>query len=131
MYNFLIEQYSNLTKQNAILIEEINRVNKKLNELLPNVTSTCDVEGYVLCDSYRCTLNNENPNCADQQNWGCALCNDGYFRENFDIPCLDCSNIIGCNITDGCTDFTGCNSCLFGYERIWNEECQFFICNLS
>ena len=60
--------------------------------------------------------------------WGCVKCNDGYFKPNWDTSCLPCSNINGCNTTDGCSDFSGCNSCLNGYTRQYNVECGFNVC---
>ena len=91
-------------------------------------TFACQIPGYTPCISYRCTQNNENPNCDIELSYGCISCIDGYFKPSWDVACLECSNIVNCNITNGCNEFTGCNRCNNGFQRVFSPDCEFFVC---
>ena len=71
---------------------------------------------------------NENPNCEDCENWGCAECQDGYFYKNFATQCISCVDTFGPECLR-CNDWQGCVECEDGYIRVWDNECQLAFCS--
>ena len=130
-----MESIEELTNKIDTVIEKLNNLEDGCSKTsnpttVPTLqpTHSCLVSGYTECVSYRCTENDENPNCEIEVSHGCVLCINGYFKPNWDVACLECDNIVGCNVTSGCNDFSGCNNCLDGYQRTYSNDCQFFVC---
>ena len=92
----------------------------------PTVSNNCD-DGIQECNSYKCTGAGENPYCSDQQSWGCASCNSGYFMKSKDYPCVLCSTLDGCI---SCRDYSGCVTCDSSHTFYWDSECGIGRCRL-
>ena len=61
-------------------------------------------------------------NCANCQPWGCAQCNNGYYKMGNLDRCQSCtSNYPNCA---QCSDWNGCVSCNSPYQLQWNGECN-------
>ena len=64
-------------------------------------------------------------NCNERKNWGCRKCNNGYFKNGNDIPCISCNSIKYCN---RCSNYAGCISCNSGKRKKWNKNFGYNIC---
>ena len=89
----------------------------------------CELPGCVSCQESPCLCNNdiEDPNCHICHSNGCAQCESGYFKKDYDYPCISCSDTFG----EGCMfcqDFNGCGQCTQGYNRVYDSDCNLWIC---
>ena len=67
-------------------------------------------------DDYSC----QNNQCQCHAN-GCDQCKDGYFKIDYDYPCVSCQDTFeGCMF---CSDFHGCQQCQQGYIRTPYNSC--------
>ena len=53
-------------------------------------------------------------------NNGCDLCQDSWFKLDYDFPCQSCTGLVGCL---HCADFHGCQQCDSGYTMVEHESC--------
>ena len=85
----------------------------------PTITSTC-TDGIAQCPTANCAGSGENPNCSNQQAWGCPSCDSGYFMKSHQYPCVLCETLEGCI---GCSSWSGCVQCDAGYSWYWDGDC--------
>ena len=86
----------------------------------------------VACDSNPCdcTINGgEDPFCRICHSNGCNECQAGYFKKNYNYPCISCDDTFGkgCKF---CQDFNGCGQCdeNNGFIRRYCDSCNLWIC---
>ena len=119
---------------NAILLDVAFEV---CNFVCPNggTTSEPDLNPYTGCP-IPCDENNPNDPCGCDDLCfcnvchpnGCDECLPGYFKKNYNYPCVACDESIfgvGCKF---CQDFHGCGQCEDGYTRVYDSTCELWKC---
>ena len=90
-------------------------------------------EALVTCDNSPCSCDEADLNCAScNQGSGCGQCSNNYFAKTYDHKCIPCSDIPGCkHCTSGgnCQNCGGCQQCDDGCERVFNSNCNLYVCN--
>ena len=79
------------------------------------------------CSSDPCSCD-EVQNCRDglcDAN-GCDLCEDGYFKKDYNYHCAQCQQVFGDDCMH-CTDFLGCQQCQTG-TRTYDSDCGLYYC---
>ena len=94
-------------------------------------TSGCDT-GYECpghCESDPCSCEELGSTCQVCHPNGCDQCINGYFKVDYDRPCVSCEEVFGESCLH-CGDFTGCQQCAQGFLRIRDESCgpHFYYC---
>ena len=81
------------------------------------------------CDSDPCSCDDVGPcvNGTCHAANGCDQCEDGYFKKDYDYPCVDCQATFGDECLH-CTDFLGCQQCDDGYSRYYDDDCGLYYC---
>ena len=65
-------------------------------------------------------------NCNNCQSWGCAQCNDDYYKMGNFQRCQSCqTNYPNCK---QCNDYNGCIECDDGYTLSWVSDCGDEVC---
>ena len=101
--------------------------NNCLNCVSPKEEKSCII--YV-CESNPCDCDIDyNPHCKDGtcHSNGCDQCENGYFKKDYNYPCVDCQTYTG----EGCIfcqDFNGCGQCSDGYLRVFDNDCGIYVC---
>ena len=81
----------------------------------------CECEGdYEVNSIDNCNI------CHD--NSGCSQCKYGYFKIDYDFPCMDCQVVFGDNC-QGCQDFVGCQQCNSGSSRMFDSDSYLWYCD--
>ena len=90
--------------------------NDCLKNCADNCTLNCNI-GDTLC---------QNPECSCNIN-GCSKCMNGYWKLNYDYPCISCTNTF--NNCLKCQDFIGCVICETGFilrNTTYNEKTVYY-----
>ena len=80
---------------------------------------------------YKCE--NEPCSCGELEHCkichynGCNECETGYFKKDYNTPCLHCQDTFG-DSCKFCQDFNGCGECKQGYNRVYDSDCGLHYC---
>ena len=67
--------------------------------------------------------------CVHMNNSGCNQCYPGYFKKDYNYPCVGCNDTFGSDCLV-CTDFLGCAQCFHGV-RTYDRQCGLFFCSIK
>jgi len=130
-----------LTRNNAVACATGNDINAQLYGYLVDGSNVQDdITGFVAwpgdfegcygieeCENDPC-LESESGNCrVYHEGRGCSQCNNGYFKRDFEYPCVQCQETFG-NECMHCSDFNGCQQCINGYDRTLDQDCGLHYC---
>ena len=81
------------------------------------------------CPSYDSTEYSDcggDTHCANCQAWGCAQCENGYYKMGNLQRCQSCiDNYPNCQ---QCSDWNGCVTCDDGFQVVWDGDCKDEVC---
>ena len=79
------------------------------------------------CTTSVCT-SEENPNClGEPEEWGCETCIGDLWYNDWGSPCVTCQEVYG-DTCESCINWSGCQTCAEGFDRIWNQACGLYYC---
>ena len=79
------------------------------------------------CENSPCSCG-ELDNCqVCHEESGCAQCKDGYFKKDYNYPCVNCQTVFGDSCMF-CQDLNGCGQCKQGFIRTFDDSCQMWFC---
>ena len=131
---FYVEEFDS-GALNAILLDVAIEV---CDYTCPNggTTSEPDLDPSTGCP-IPCDINNPNNPCQCNDLCFCNICHSpegcdeclpGYFKKNYNYPCIACDESIFGEHCLFCQDFHGCGQCEDGYNRVYDSTCGLWKC---
>ena len=81
------------------------------------------------CEDNPCDCDDAGPCVSGTCNAasGCAQCESGYWKKDYNYTCVGCTETFGDNCLH-CTDFLGCQQCVNGSSRYYDDDCGLYYC---
>ena len=99
-----------------------NEIANKQCMVFPCENDPCDCNGISQRES-----DDFDEHCLICHSNGCDQCQDDYFKKDYNYPCVECNKYLG-DACLFCQDFHGCGQCKDGYTRVYDTDCQLWVC---